>query len=101
MRALIRLAEVLEQKLGKEIELQDIGYETVSLMHEEIDTEMVPMSVISKLAEPVICDCANYTDDEGNYYTLISIEIENTSPYEVWLIDDKVVPQFPERNEET
>lgn len=101
MRALIRLVEVLEQKLGKEIELQDIGYETVCLMHDEIDTEMVPMSVISKLAEPVSCDCANYTDDEGNYYTLISIEIENASPYEVWLIDDKVVPQFTERNEET
>lgn len=101
MRALIRLAEVLEQKLEKEIQLQDIGYETVSLMHDEIDSEVVPVSVISKLAEPVICDCANYTDDEGNYYTLISIEIENTSPYEVWLVDDKVIPQFTERNEET
>lgn len=99
MRALIRLAEVLEQKLGKEIKLQDIGYETVSLMHDEIDTEMVPMSVISKLAEPVICDCANYTDDEGNYYTLISIELENASAYEVWLIGDKVVPRFTEGNE--
>lgn len=101
MRALIRLAEVLEQKLGKEIELKDIGYETVCLMHDEIDTKMVPMSVISKLAEPVSYDCANYTDDEGNYYTLISIEIEDASPYEIWLIDDKVVPQFAERNEET
>lgn len=101
MTAIMRLAEVLEQRLGKEIQFQDIGYESVCLMHDEIDTEMVPMSVISKLAEPVICDCANYTDDKGNYYTLISIEIENTSPYEVWLIDDKVVPQFIERNEET
>lgn len=100
MGALIRLAEVLEQKLGKEIDLQDIGYETVCLMHDEIDTEMIPMRIISKLEEPVVCDCANYTDDEGNYYTLVSIEIEKAKPYEVWLIDDQVVPHFLEGVEE-
>lgn len=85
---------MLEQKLGKEIDLQDIGYETVCMMHDEIDNEMVPLSIISKLEEPVVCDCVNYTDDEGNYYTLVSIEIEKEKPYEVWLIDDKVVPHF-------
>lgn len=94
MTALIRLAEVLGQKLGKEIQLQDIGYETVCLMHDEIDTEMVPISIISKLVEPVVCDCANYTDIEGNYYTLIYIENKEVKPYEVWLINDKVVPHF-------
>lgn len=74
MPALMRLVEVLEQKLGKEIQLQDIGYETICLMHDEIGTEIVPMSIILKLAEPAVCNSENYTNDEGNYYTLISIE---------------------------
>lgn len=100
MRALIRIVEVLERKLRKEIQLNEIGHETISLMREEIDEEIISASIIFNLPEPVVCDCANYTDDDGNYYTLISIELENASPYEVWLIDDKVVPQFTERNEE-
>lgn len=100
MSVLMRLVEVLEQKLQKEIKLHEIGYETISLMHDEIDTEMVPISIISKLEEPVVCNCANYTDDEGNYYTLVSIEIEKAKPYEVWLIDDQVVPHFLEGVEE-
>lgn len=100
MKAIMRLVEVLEKKLRKEIQLQDIGYETVCLMHDEIDIEMIPMSIISKLAEPVVCDCSNYTDDEGNYYTLISIETNDEKHYEVWLIDDKVVPHFLEGVEE-
>lgn len=101
MRALIRIVEVLERKLRKEIQLNEIGHETISLMREEIDEEIISASIILHLPEPVVCDCANYTDDDGNYYTLISIELENASPYEVLLIDDKVVPQFTERNEET
>ena len=100
MRALMRLVEVLEQKLQKEIQLNEIGYETISLMRDEIDDEMVPLSIILGLPEPVLCDSANYTDDEGNYYTLISIEAENVKPYEIWLMNDKVVPRFEEEVEE-
>lgn len=100
MSVLMRLVEVLEQKLQKEIKLHEIGYESISLMHNEIDNKMIPINIISKLEEPVVFDCANYTDDEGNYYTLISIEIEDAKPYEVWLINDKVVPHFEEGGED-
>lgn len=96
MDVLMRLVEVLELKLKKEIKLHEIGVETISLMLDEIDTEMVPISIVTKLVEPIVCDCANYTDDEGNYYTLISVETMHVKPYEVWLINDKVVPHFLE-----
>lgn len=96
MKAIRRLTEVLEQKLGKKILLHEIGYETIWFMHDEIDEEIVPLNIISNLAEPVICESANYTDDEGNYYTLIIIETGNVNPYEAWLVNDKVIGNFTE-----
>lgn len=94
MKALIRLVEVLERKLRKKIQLHEIGYETISLMREEIDDEIIPNNIILSFAEPVVFDSANYTDDEGNYYTLISIETGNLEPYEVWMVNDKVIENF-------
>lgn len=94
MKVLMRIAEVLELKLGKIIPLHEIGYETISLMCEEIDEEIIPENIISVLSEPVVCDSANYTDDEGNYYTLISIETGNLESYEVWMVNDKIIKDF-------
>lgn len=37
MKAIQRITEVLQQKLGKEIPLQEVGYETMSFTHEEIN----------------------------------------------------------------
>lgn len=96
MKAIMRLTEVLEQKLGKKILIYEIGYETIWFMHDEIDEEIVPLSIISHLAEPIICDSANYTNGDGNYYTLIVIETGNVNPHEVWLVNDKVVSNFIE-----
>ncbi|MDM5251010.1 hypothetical protein [Lysinibacillus sp. G4S2] len=90
-----RLIEVIEDRLGKTVGLNKIGYETVALMHDEIDEGIVPLNIISHLAEPVICDSANYTDDDGgDYYTLIVIETGEVNPYEVLLVNDKVVKEF-------
>ncbi|MEK5489054.1 hypothetical protein [Lysinibacillus sp. FSL M8-0355] len=96
MNVIRRLTEVLEQKLVKKIMLHEIGYETMWFMHDEIDEEIVPLNILSILAEPVICESANYTDDEGNYYTLIIIETGNVNPYEAWLVNDKVIENFAE-----
>lgn len=96
MKTAVRLAEVLEKKLKKKIELYEIGYETMWFMHDELDEEIVPLSIILNLVEPIVCDSANYTDDVGNYYTLIVIETGNVNPHEVWLVNDKVIPNFIE-----
>lgn len=89
--AVKRLIEILEEKLEKVIGLHEIGYETVWLMHEEIDERLVPLHVIAHLAEPVICESANYTDKKGDYYTLIVVETGNIENYEVLLKNDEVV----------
>jgi len=94
MRAIQRLTEVLEKKLGKDISLHEIGYETMGFMHDEIDEELVPLYIVAYVTEPIIFHSANYTDEEGNYYTLMLIETGGENPYEVWLVNDKLVPSF-------
>lgn len=80
MIAIQRLTEVLEQKLGKEISIHEVGYETMSFTHEEIDEELVPLYAVAYVTEPIICHSANYTDEEGNYYTLMLIETGGENP---------------------
>ncbi|GEM_PF-971007 len=94
MKAIQRLTEVLQQKLGKEIPFQEVGYETVSLTHEEIDEELVPPYMIAFVEAPILCHSANYTNDEGNYYTLMLVETGDVHPYEVWLVNDKLAVDF-------
>ncbi|MGG2083893.1 hypothetical protein [Lysinibacillus pakistanensis] len=84
----------MEQKLGKEISIHEVGYDTMSFTHEEIDEELVALYAVAYVTEPIICHSANYTDEEGNYYTLMLIETGGENPYEVWLVNDKLVPSF-------
>ncbi|MGG2057226.1 hypothetical protein ABFY48_23200 [Lysinibacillus pakistanensis] len=94
MEAIQRLTGVLERKLGKKIPLHEVGYETMTFTHEEIDEEYVPPYMIAFVEEPILCHSANYTDVEGNYYTLMLVEIGGETPYEVWLVNDKLILHF-------
>ncbi len=96
MEAIQRLTEVLEQKLGKKIPLHEVGYETLGFTHDEIDEELVPPYIIAFVTAPIICHSANYTDVEGNYYTLMLVETGNEMTYEVWLVNDKLASDFLE-----
>ena len=96
MKAIQRLTEVLKQKLGKEIPLLEVGYETMSFTHEEIDEELVPLYMIAFVEAPILCHSANYPDVEGNYYTLMLVETGGASQYEVWLVNDKLVTNILE-----
>lgn len=99
MKAIQRLTEVLQQKLGKDIPFQEVGYETLSFTHEEIDEELVPPYMIAFVEAPILCHSANYTDNVGNYYTLLLVETGDASPFEVWLVNDKVIANFSEEIE--
>lgn len=91
-----RLSEVLTEKLGYYVPIEKIGYETVGFMKDEIDEALVKLDVIDHLAEPIYADSASYTDADGNYYLLLSIETGLPDPYEVWLVNDEVVSDFVE-----
>jgi len=96
MKAIQRITEVLQQKLGKEIPLEEVGYETMSFTHEEIDAELVPPYMIAFVEPPILCHSANYTDVKGNYYTLMLVEIGDETSYEVWLVNEKMMTNFLE-----
>lgn len=100
MNTIIRISEVLFQKYGYYVPLAEIGYESHLFYKEEIDEELVPTSVIDHLEGPISTESASYTDAEGNYYLVIQVETGAVEPYEVWLVNDVVVPNFVEMENE-
>ncbi|WP_312505954.1 hypothetical protein [Lysinibacillus sp.] len=100
MNTIIRISEVLFQKYGFYVPLVEIGYESYTFYKEEIDEALVPASVIEHLEEPILTESASYIDLEGNYYLVIQVETGAVEPYEVWLVNDEVVPHFAKQEEE-
>lgn len=96
MTAKHRLSQVLTTKLGFYVPTSKIGYETMSFYKDEVDETLVAPYIIEHLAEPIIADSASYTDADGNYYLVIIIEAGLPEPYEVWLVNDKVISNFTE-----
>lgn len=100
MNTILRISEVLFQKYGFYVPLAEIGYESNLFYKEEIDEELVPASVIDHLEDPISTESANYTDTEGNYYLVIQVETGDVMPYEVWMVNDEVVPNFTDMEDE-
>ncbi|SOC34819.1 hypothetical protein [Ureibacillus acetophenoni] len=89
-----RLSEVLTNKLGYYVPVSEIGYETIWLMKDEVDTQLIPKYLLDNLGDPIVADSASYTDANGNYYLLISVETGLPIPYEVCLVNDEIVSDF-------
>lgn len=94
MSAEHRLSQVLTKKLGYYVPISEIGYETMFFYKEELDPTLVPLHIIDHLAEPIKADSASYTDGDGNFYLVIIMETGQVEPSEIWLVNDKVVPNF-------
>ena len=89
-----RLSEVFTSKLGYYVPINQIGYETIRLMKDEVDTMLIPKYILDNLGDPIVADSASYTDANGKYYLVIIIETGLPEPYEVWLVNDEVVRNF-------
>lgn len=94
MKAEKRLSQILTKKLGIYVPISQIGYETICFMKDEVDETLIPPHIISHLSEPITADSASYTDEDGNYYLIIIIETGNQESYEVWLVNDEVIPKI-------
>lgn len=94
MRVEQRLAQVLMKKLGQYVSTAAIHDEAIWFLKHEVDERLVPSYIISHLADPIIADSASYSDENGSFYLLIIIETGEREPYEVWLVNDVVVPHF-------
>jgi hypothetical protein len=53
------------------IDIQEIGYETNSLYHEEIDGLLIPSGHLEALQDPLLFDTVQYFDEEGNDWTAV------------------------------
>ena len=100
MNTILRISEVLFQKYGYYVPISEIGYESHIFYREEIDERLVPPFVLEHLEDPISTESANYTDAEGNYFLVIQVETDQPEPYEVWLVNDEVVPNFARMEDE-
>ncbi|AWE06342.1 hypothetical protein DCE79_02605 [Lysinibacillus sp. 2017] len=99
MKTIIRISDVLFKKYGYYVPISEIGYESHEFYAEEIDEALVPKYVIEHLAEPITTESASYTDANGDYYLVMHIETGEVEPYEVWMINDEIIPNFTEMGE--
>ncbi|RUL54151.1 hypothetical protein [Lysinibacillus antri] len=94
MKAITTLIEVLSKKYDVHVSISDIGYETVWFEKDDVDEQLVPADVLEALADPIIADSANFTDDQGDYYVVIVIDTGQLEPYEIWMVNGKAIPDF-------
>ena len=100
MNTILRISEVLFQKYGYYVPISQIGYESHSFYKEEIDENLVPPFVLEHLEEPFQTESASYTDAKGDYYLVIQVETDQLEPYEVWVVNEEIVPNFAKQEEQ-
>lgn len=84
------------KKYGIYVPLSEVGYETVYLYKEEIDEQFVPPSVIDHLEGLITTESASFIDKNGDDHLVILVETGAVEPYEVWLVNGEVIPNFLE-----
>lgn len=81
-----------KQYTGKEVSIDEIGYETVSLYKEEIDEALIPLNVLETLDEMVVASSILFTDENGDEFTRIAVQDSTTlefNKYVRWFINNE------------
>ena len=95
-----RAAAILSNKLGIDVQKEEIGHETQWLYKDEIDERLVPAHLMEQLEETVIFNAAGYEDEDGTYYLLLQLYLPNDEIHEIWLVNDVVATHFTEGMDE-
>lgn len=93
MTTLGRFLQALEKMTKEKIDLKDVGYETVELYRDELDTNLISEDVIKNLPDEVLVSSANFIDEKGDEYLLIDIVLyENSEPLStMWMKNGEVI----------
>src|SRR5690625_1705978 len=77
--------EILKQ-WNKEIELNEIGYESILLEVNEIEEGMIPLHEIKSLPNPLLAHSFIYVEDEGDEWICVVVtdEFNRCKHYESW-----------------
>lgn len=81
-----------KQHTGKDVSIDEIGYETVSLYKEEIDEALIPSDVLETLDEMVVASSILFTDENGDEFMRLAVQDSETLEYDKyvrWFINNQ------------
>lgn len=81
-----------KQHTGKDVSIDEIGYETVSLYKEEIDEALIPSNVLKTLDKIVVASSILFTDENGDEFMRIAVQDSETlefNKYVRWFINNE------------
>ncbi|OMC89219.1 hypothetical protein BK128_04660 [Viridibacillus sp. FSL H7-0596] len=58
--------QALEKTTNEKIDLKDVGYETVELYRDELDTNLIPADKMENLPDEFLVSSANFIDEKGD-----------------------------------
>ena len=85
---------MLHSKFRYYVPIKEIGYESIYFYKDEFDERIVPNEIVDYLEGMIQIETAAYTDEFGLEYMVIQVETDAPIPYEVWLVNGEVVPDF-------
>ena len=70
----------------KEIELNEVGYESIMLTPEEVDEDLIPLGYIQTLPNPLLAHSFIYVEDEGDEWICVAVTDKSSQckHYEAW-----------------
>lgn len=85
MGPIIMFQNEFKKQKGIEVNLNEIGLETISLYIDEIDELLVPLEVLETLDELVVASTIEYTDEHGDEYMRIAVQDSETLAYDKYV----------------
>ena len=86
---------VIQRYVDEQVNIEDMGCETIEMEREEVDPQYVPSDILAKLPNSFLVMCLNYTVTSGETYLFIRIwgdSIENML-FQVVLKENEVLEQ--------
>lgn len=85
----------LSKRVNKTIEINEVGYESILLEHEEVDEEMIPLHLLKALPNPFLAHSYLYITDTGDEWlcVIITDESHQLKHYEAWFKNNKEVDE--------
>ena len=78
--------EEMLKRWKKEVELNEVGYETVMLTPDEVDEALIPLHEIESLLNPLLAHSFIYVEDEGDEWICVVVTDQSSQcqHYEAW-----------------
>ncbi|ETT87154.1 hypothetical protein MKZ08_19165 [Viridibacillus sp. FSL R5-0477] len=95
MTTLGRFLQALEKMMNEKIDLKDVGYETIELYRDELDTNLITEDVIKNLPDEVLVSSVNFIDEKGDEYLMIDITLYENSELlsTIWMKNGEVIEE--------